>query len=96
LGWPPAGAPVVLVDSKSMILLVVAPVVSAKSRYIEIQHHYIGQLRVRSLIRLEYVASSVMRDNFSTKVLTEVKFWKERDCMFNHVAYAETSSYGLV
>jgi len=92
LGWPPAGATVVYVDNKTMISLVVAPVVSTKSRHIEIQHHYIRQLSARSLIRLEYVASSVMRANVLTKVLTKVKFLKERDCMFNRVAYAETSS----
>jgi hypothetical protein len=75
----------------TMISLVVAPVVSVKSRHIEIQYHYIRQLSARSLIRLEYFASPVIRVNVLTKVFKNVKFLKERDCMFNRVAYAETS-----
>jgi len=86
LGWPPAGATVVYVDNKTMISLVVAPVVSTKSRHIEIQHHYIRQLSARSVIRLEYVASALMRANVLTKVLARARFLKERNDMFNCAA----------
>ena len=69
-----------------MISLVVAPVVSTKSRHIEIQHHYIRQLSARSVIRLEYVASALMRANVLTKVLARARFLKERNDMFNCAA----------
>ena len=91
LGWPSSDATVVYVDNKTMISLVIAPVVSTKSRHIEIQHHYIRQLSARSMIRLEYVASAVMRANVLTKVLPKAKFLRERDCLFNRGAYSEIS-----
>jgi hypothetical protein len=83
LGWPPAGPTVVYVDNKTMISLVIAPVVSTKSRHIEIQHHYIRQLSARSVIRLVYVASAAMRANVLTKVLAKGKFFQERAGLFN-------------
>jgi len=67
----------------TMISLVIALVVSTKSRHIEIQHHYIRQLSARSVIRLEYVASAAMRANALTKVLPKAKFIQERDNMLN-------------
>ena len=83
LGWPPSGPTFVYVDNKTMLSLVIAPVVSTKSRHIEIHHHYIRQLSARGLIALQYVASSLMRANVLTKILTRIKFHAERASLFN-------------
>jgi hypothetical protein len=92
LGWPSSLPTLVYVDNKTMISLVIAPVVSTKSRHIEIQHHYIRQLSSRSIICLKYVASAQMRANVLTKVLSKARFLLERDCMFNRVAFSSTST----
>ena len=75
-----------------MISLVVAPVVSTKSRHIEIQHHYIRQLSARAIICLKYVASVQMRANVLTKLLPKARFLLERDRMFNRVAFSVSST----
>jgi hypothetical protein len=85
LGWPPAGPTLVFVDNKTMLSLVVAPVVSTKSRHIEISHHYIRQLSARGFITLQYVASHLMRENVLTKILARVRFLAERSPLFNTV-----------
>ena len=92
LGWSPASPTVVYVDNKTMISLVIAPVISTKSRHIEIQHHYIRQLSSRAIICLKYVSSALMRANVLTKVLPKARFLLERDCMFNRVAFSSSSS----
>lgn len=83
LGWPQLSPTVVYVDNKTMLSLVIAPVVSTKSRHIEIHHHFIRQLSARGILRLQYVSSDQMRANVLTKVLPRVKFLFERDLLFN-------------
>ena len=83
LGWAQPASTVVFVDNKTMLSLVIAPVVSAKSRHIEIQHHYIRQLSARGFIGLKYVSSDHMRANVLTKILPRTKFLLERDLLFN-------------
>ena len=83
LGWIQFHPTVVYVDNKTMLSLVIAPVVSIRSRHIEIHHHYIRQLSSKGFLRLQYVPSSQMRANVLTKVLPRLKFLLERDLLFN-------------
>ena len=84
LGWPPLFPTVVFVDNKTMLSLVIAPVVSTKSRHIEIHHHFIRQLSSRGFITLKYVSSDHMRANVLTKILPRIKFLHERNLLFNY------------
>ena len=83
LGWPQFLPTGVYVDNKTVLSLFIAPVVSVRSRHIEIHHHYIRQLSSRGILRLQYVPSGQMRANVLTKVLPRIKFLLERNLLFN-------------
>jgi hypothetical protein len=83
LGWSPVSPTVVYVDNKTMVSLVIAPVVSTRSRHIEVHHPYIRQHSARQFICLLYVPSADMRANVLTKLLPRMQFIAERDVMFH-------------
>ena len=74
LGFPQIGPTVIYADNQSAIALASNPVYHARSRYINIQYHYVRILVARAYINFIYVPTVEMTANGLTKPLDKVKF----------------------
>ena len=74
-------APRVLSDSQSALALVRNPVVSQRSKHIDVLHHFVRERSDRGEIVLEYCSTEQMVADSLTKVVGSTKFVWCRQCM---------------
>ena len=82
LGWPLDSPTIVYADNKTMISLVVAPQISARSRHSELVHHLICKLFAGEVLVLTHVPAADMRADMPTQLLPKCLFLIARGCCF--------------
>ena len=73
----------ILCDSKSCIKLSKNPVLHYKSKHIKIKYHFIRDMVMKEVVKLEYIATNEQVTDVLTKLLARTKFenFREKLCL---------------
>ena len=63
-------------DNQGALALVRNPELHARSKHIDVQYHYIRELKEREIIAVEYVPTAEMAADCLTKPLKKEPFWR--------------------
>lgn len=70
-----------LCDNQSAIALTMNPRFHARTKHIEIEHHYIRQTVARGLVRISYCSTAEMTVDILTKALGRIKHYEHSSNM---------------
>jgi hypothetical protein len=65
-------------DNQSSIKLAKNPLFHARTKYIEIAHHFVREKALEGQIHLDYISTDFQSANILTKTLPPVKFEKHK------------------
>ena len=70
-----------LIDNQSAIALAENPIFHARSKHIEVCHHWVCEKIEDGTIQLDYIPTADQITDIFTKPLNSEKFWKFRDAL---------------
>ena len=81
LGRKQEGPTTIYCDNMSVIALTKNPIFHARSKHIELRHHFIRDLVQKEEIQLEFISTNEQPADMLTKPITTKKFLKFRDML---------------